>query len=160
MVDGRLSFDVSRADVSVLAHATEDEEKVAKAVRNLFPEGAGEFMLKRQRLSGYHKDPITLMTTRIKRKREATALFRHAFGLLAPLDQQRLLDELGERLDDAGNLYIRFHKQKAFKGQGTLEEVDSIRLKFSFRVPHKVSPHEYIHSIILSLIMESPAGEV
>jgi RNA binding exosome subunit len=152
MAEGGRSFDVASVVVSVLAHATEDEDKVERAVRNLFPEGAGEFRLKRQRLSGYYKDPIALITTRIRKRRRAVRTFRYIIGLLSPLDQQRLLDELEDRVDEAGNLYIRLDKQKAFRGEGALKEIDSIRLKFGFRVPHGRPPLEYIESVIVSLI--------
>jgi RNA binding exosome subunit len=152
MAEGERSFDVASVDVSVLAHATEDEDKVEKAVRNLFPEDAGEFRLKRQRLSGYHKDPITLITTRIRKRREADRTFRFIIGLLSSLDQQRLLDELEDRVDEGGNLFIRLDKQKAFRGEGAIQEIDSIRLKFGFRVPHGRPPLEYIESVVVSLI--------
>jgi RNA binding exosome subunit len=152
MAEGERSFDVASVDVSVLAHATEDEDKVEKAVRNLFPEDAGEFRLKRQRLSGYHKDPITLITTRIRKRREAGRTFRFIIGLLSSLDQQRLLDELEDRVDEGGNLFIRLDKQKAFRGEGAIQEIDSIRLKFGFRVPHGRPPLEYIESVVVSLI--------
>jgi RNA binding exosome subunit len=152
MAEGERSFDVASVDVSVLAHATEDEDKVEKAVRNLFPEDAGEFRLKRQRLSGYHKDPITLITTRIRKRREAGRTFRFIIGLLSSLDQQRLLDELEDRVDEGGNLFIRLDKQKAFRGEGAIQEIDSIRLKFGFRVPHGRPPLEFIESVVVSLI--------
>ena len=130
MTEGDCSFDIASVGVSVLAHATEDEDKVERAVRNLFPEDAGEFRLKRQRLSGYHKDPIALITTRIRKRRGAVRTFRYIIGLLSPLDRQRVLDELEDRVDESGNLYIRLDKQKAFRGEGALQEIDSIRLKF------------------------------
>ncbi len=152
MAEGERSFDIASVGVSVLSHATEDEDKVERAVRNLFPEDAGEFRLKRQRLSGYHKDPITLITTRIRKRRGAVRTFRFIIGLLSPLDRQRLLDELEDRVDEAGNLYIRLDKQKAFRGEGALKEIDCIRLRFGFRVPHGRPSLEYIESVIVSLI--------
>ena len=152
MKTGQPMIDVLSVEVSTLAHATEDEDKVERAVRNLLPEGLGEGRLKRQRLSGYHKDPLTLITTKIKKRKGATQALRLTIALLSPLDRERLLEELEDRVDQAGNLYIRLDKQKALKGRGALVAVDSIRMKFCIRVPHGRLPIEYIKTVIESLI--------
>jgi RNA binding exosome subunit len=155
MNGGRPSIDV-RVEVSTLAHATEDEDKVARAIRRLLPEGLDEVRLKRQVLSGYHRDPLTLITARIRKKKGASRMLRHVIDLLPPLDRERLLEELGDRVDEAGNLYIRLDKQKALWGKGALKEADPIRLKFGIRVPHGRPPLEYIGSVLVSLIEGSP----
>ena len=149
---GRPTIDVLSVEVSTLAHATEDEDKVERAVLSLLPEGLGEGRLKRQRLSGYHKDPLTLITTKIKKRKGATQALRHTIDLLSPLDRERLLEEIEERVDQAGNLYIRLDKQKALKGEGVLVEVGSIRMKFGIRVPHGRLPIEYLKTVVESLI--------
>ncbi len=158
MEAGRPTIDVLGVEVSTLAHATEDEDKVERAVRNLLPEGLGEGRLKRQRLSGYHKDPLTLVTIKIKKRKGATQALRHTIALLSPLDRERLLGELEDRVDEAGNLYIRLDKQKALRGRGALVEVDSIRMKFSIRVPHGRLPIEYIKTLVESLIEGDVSG--
>lgn len=149
-------MDVVSVELSTIAHATEDEDKVERAVRNLFPEGIREVSLKRQKLSGHHKDPLTLISTRIKKRREAALMLRSIIALLPPLDRERLLEELEDRVDESGHLYLRIDKQKAFKGSGALHDVDPIRIKFSFRVPHKRPALEYIESVLTSLIESEP----
>ena len=152
---GRPAVEVSSVEMSTLAHATEDEDKVERAMRNLLPEGLIVGRLKRQRLSGYHKDPLTLITTRINKRKVAAQVLLHTIGLLPPLDRMRLLDEIDDRVDEAGNLYIRLDKQKALGGTGALQEIDSIRIKFSIRVPHGRPPIEYIKTVVGSLIEEN-----
>ena len=152
MDTGRSTIDVLSVEVSTLAHATEDEDKVERAVRNLLPEGLGEGRLKWQRLSGYHKDPLTLITIKLKKRKGATQALMHTIDLLSPLDRERLLEEIEERVDKSGNLYLRLDKQKALKGRGALVEVDSIRMKFGIRVPHGRLPIEYIKTVVESFI--------
>jgi len=156
MDGGGISMDVVSVELSTIAHATEDEDKVERAIQNLFPEGISEVNLKKQKLSGHHKDPLTLISTRIKKRREAALILRSIIALLPPLDRESLLEELEDRVDESGNLYLRIDKQKAFKGSGALHDVDPIRIKFSFRVPHKRPALEYIESVLTSLIESEP----
>ena len=153
-------MDVVSVELSTIAHATEDEDKVERAIQNLFPEGISEVSLKKQKLSGHHKDPLTLISTRIKKRREAALMLRSIIALLPPLDRERLLEELEDRVDESGNLYLRIDKQKAFKGSGALHDEDPIRIKFSFRVPHKRPALEYIESVLTLLIESEPPSSV
>ncbi len=149
-------MDVVSVELSTIAYATEDEDKVERAIQNLFPEGISEVSLKKQKLTGHHKDPLTLISTRIKKRREAALMLRSIIALLPPLDRERLLEELEDRVDESGHLYLRIDKQKAFKGSGALHDIDPIRIKFSFRVPHKRPALEYIESVLTSLIESEP----
>ncbi len=67
---------------------------------------------------------------------------------MSSLDLSTLLDEITERVDTSGNLYIRFDKQKAFRGVEYINKFDPIRIKFKFRIPHKMDPSEHIRSTI------------
>lgn len=151
-------MDVVSVELSTIAYATEDEDKVERAIQNLFPEGISEVSLKKQKLTGHHKDPLTLISTRIKKRREAALMLRSIIALLPPLDRERLLEELEDRVDESGHLYLRIDKQKAFEGSGALHDVDPIRIKFSFRVPHKRPALEYIESVLTSLIESEPSS--
>jgi RNA binding exosome subunit len=152
LAKGLIPIDILSVEISVLAFATEDENKVEVAVRNLFPKEMGRFRLKRQKLSGYHKDPISLITANIKRKKEATDIYYNIIGKMSPINLERLLDELEDRVDSSGNLYIRLDKQRAFKGNINIQDVDPIRLKFKFRIPHGKKPLDYIRYVIESMI--------
>jgi len=142
------------AEISVFAHATEDEEKVKQAVKRIAPY---ELVFESQHLSGHYEDPITLITSKTTKKKEATDLLANIVRKLSSLDKQTLLDELPNHVDPQGNLYLRFDKQRAFHGRVSLQENDSIRVKIKFQLPHKADSVAVIKECIISL--EEDTGE-
>jgi RNA binding exosome subunit len=144
---------VREVEVSAFAHATEDEDKVEKAIKNLLPEDSRDIWLKRTTLKGYHGDPITILTGMTRRK-GATGVLRKVVQELSTLDQQRLLDEYEDRLDGGGNLYIRFDKQKAYLGKASLQDTDPVRMKFRLRLPHGNIRAEYVRGVVNAIIEE------
>ena len=147
---------VREVEISAFSHATEDEDKVEKAMKNLLPEQNRDLWLNRKTLKGYHGDPITIVTGKIRTKKGATGILRRVVQELASLDQQRLLDELEERLDDGGNLYIRLDKQNAYLGKVRLLETDPVKMKFRLRLPHGKDRLEYVRDIVNAMIKEGP----
>jgi RNA binding exosome subunit len=147
---------VNNVELSVISYATEDEEKVERALRNLMPP---EFDAKvtRQRLKGYYNDPITRILVKVTKRKEATRVMRQILGLVSTLDQTRLLDEVDKRTDDAGSLYLRFEKQRALSGVAVLNENDPVRVKIKFYVPHGESTDTFIRSILEEGFNESSA---
>ena len=145
---------VREVEVSAFSHATEDEDKVEKAMRNLLPEEAQEIWLTRRTLKGYHGDPITIVAGKIRTNKGATEVLRRVVQELSSLDQQRLLDESEERLDDGGNLYIRLDKQKAYLGKVRLVETDPVKMKFKLRLPHGKDRLEYVRDVVNAIIEE------
>ena len=144
---------VREVEVSTFSHATEDEDKVEKAMKNLLPEESRDIWLTKTTLKGHHGDPITILTGKTRRK-GATGVLRRVVQELSSLDQQRLLDETEERLDDGGNLYIRLDKQNAYMSKIRLLETDPVRMKFRLRLPHGKDRVEYVHDIIDAIIKE------
>ena len=147
---------VREVEISAFSHATEDEDKVEKAMKNLLPEENRDLWLNRKTLKGYHGDPITIVTGKIRTKKGATGVLRRVMQELSSLDQQRLLDELEERLDDGGNLYIRLDKQNAYLVKVRLLETDPVKMKFRFRLPHGKDRLEYVRDIVNAMIKEGP----
>jgi len=150
-MDGRAMPQVTEVEMSVLAHATEDEDKVERALRNLIPPGVN-VRIRHHKVRGYYKDPITRMQAQIRKIKPATTMLERTIETLSSLDQYRLLEEIEDRVDEAGNLYLRLDKQKALRGVRTIQEHDSIRLKFRFRIPHNESPVNAIQTAIESII--------
>lgn len=114
------------------AHATEDVERVADAVRHLAglePE-AFEAACTRTVIEGHFGD-VTWVEAELKRAREV----RTALERLLPDgadDRARLRDELERRVDDDGVLYLRFEKQAAAQGRvapTTGEDAVQVRLR-------------------------------
>ena len=145
---------VREVKVSAFSHATEDEDKVEKAMRNLLPEEARDLWLTRRTLKGHHGDPITIVTGKIRTKKGATGVLRKVVQELSSLDQQRLLDELEERLDDGGNFHIRLDKQNAYLGKVRILETDPVKMKFRLRLPHGKDRIEYVRDIVNAIIKE------
>lgn len=145
---------ISGADISVIVHATEDERKVERAIMSLVPEEAGGVKTMVQRMSGHHSSPIIHMTMRITRRRAALETLRNLIRSLSPLDRRRLIDDADERVDDAGNLYVRLDKQSAYLGRAMLHEADSVRMKFRFRVPHGTDSVGFVRACLAEYIEE------
>lgn len=140
-------------EISVFAHATEEEEKVEQAVLNIIPMGVGANP-KIQRLRGHYNDPIVLMTTRIRKRKAAREVFRSLIHSLSSLDRRRLTDEVEDRVDEAGNLYVRLDKQSAYHGRVVLHESDPIHVKIKFHIPHGVNPFRAVQASIAAIIDE------
>jgi RNA binding exosome subunit len=141
-------------EIRVFVHATEDEDKVKQAVKNIAPY---EHTFESQHLSGYYDDPITLIISKTTNKKEATDLFDNLVKKLSSLDRQTLLDNLSNHVDPQGNLYLRLDKQKSYNGWATLHENDPIRIKIKFQLPHKADPVIVIKEHIINL--EDDTGE-
>jgi RNA binding exosome subunit len=139
---------IKAAEITVFAHATEDEEKVKQAVKHVAPY---EHAFKSQRLSGHYDDPINLLTSKTTKKKEAMDLLCNIINKLSSLDKQTLLDELPNHIDPRGNLYIRLDKQRAYNSKVTLHENDPIRIKIRFQLPHKADPVVIIREYIVNL---------
>jgi RNA binding exosome subunit len=120
-------------DVRVFSHATEDPEKVLAAVRNTLPMELGEnAVFQKTSLSGHHGNPITLFETRLTDKKALPlALAKIGLGLTA-LDREALGSELKLHLEKR-NLYLRFDKQSAFRGELRFSSVDPIHFKVHFK---------------------------
>ena len=124
---------VAYVDVRFCAHATEDVEKVVKAVQNTLPsDHIEDITFKRSNLEGHYGNPITFFETRIKDKETVRALVENLSVNLSSLDKEELGRTI-HRCVDKGNLYIRLDKQAAFQGKIKLVTSDPIRIRIRFR---------------------------
>lgn len=131
---------ITYIDVRAFTHATEDQEKVLKAIHNTLPaELIDKIIFKEKRLTGHHGNPIILFETKIK-KDAVNAVFEKLSSRLERLDKELLAYEIKRHLD-RGNLYIRLDKQSAFLNELRIGSVDPIHLSIHFR---KRSPEEII----------------
>ena len=128
---------VALVEVSFFAHATEDENKVITAARNLLPATELEnIIFRKSSLRGHHGNPITLFETEIKDKEILSAVVENPSRSLSPLDKEKLLREANLRLEK-GSLYLRFDKQAAFRGEFKLGVSDPIRVRLRLK-KHKL----------------------
>ena len=134
---------VTHIDIRVFAHATEDEEKVLSAVRNMLPSKLSEdIVFKRTSLTGHHRNPIILFETKIKDKNHIKAFFEDFASRLGVLDKENLSREIGQHLEK-GCLYIRLDKQSAFLNELKLGATDPIHFRIHFK---KSNPKEIVES--------------
>lgn len=107
------------------AYVTEDFEKVKAAVANVLQNT--NFSVKKLRLEGHFGDPITVYECLLNDEEQVEVVFRKVVGSVG-------LSSVGieERHGAGGKIHVRIDKQKAFMGQIEAEDVDPIKLEFSY----------------------------
>jgi RNA binding exosome subunit len=124
---------VAYIDMRVLAHATEDVDKVLTAARSILPpEQVDSVVFSRSSLTGYHGNPIVLIETRIRDRRLAQAVLERLASGLNMMDKEFLSSKIPQHLEK-GNLYLRLDKQAAFQGVFRFSSSDPIHLKVHFK---------------------------
>ena len=133
MIDLSSKVPIAYIDVRVFVHATEDIDKVLKAVYNTLPtELADEIVFKKTNLKGYYRNPIILLETKIKKRDAAKTVFKKLASGLSSLDKELLNNEIKQRLNK-GNLFIRLDKQSAYLNKLKLRSDDPIHFRIHFR---------------------------
>ena len=125
---------VAYVDVRFCAHATEDINKVMKAVQTVLPveNEEDEITFNKDTLEGHYGNPITFFEARIKKRKVIKALVDNLSANLSSLDKAELNDTL-DRCFEKGSLYLRLDKQAAFQGKIKLVTSDPIRIRIRFR---------------------------
>lgn len=120
-------------DVRTTAHATEDTEKVLKAVYNTLPtELAETVVFRKTNLTGHHGNPITVLEARIKDKTALQKTFEKLASGLRPLDKELLRSRIHLHVEE-GNLYLRLDKQSAYLNELILCHEDPIHFRIHFK---------------------------
>lgn len=120
-------------NIRVFAHATEDQERVIQAVRNMLPNGLAEgAVFKEMNLTGHHGNPITLIESVLADRQKLQSVLEKIGKGLTSLDKETLNSQMGLHLEK-GNLYLRFDKQQAFLGELRFSSNDPIHFKVHFR---------------------------
>jgi len=91
---------------------------------------------------------------KINESEKARGLLLNVIRGFSSEDRWRLLDEAEERTDEAGWLYLRLDKQRAYQGKAVLHDADSIRIRFRFRIPHGSNSAGYVQKYIADFINE------
>lgn len=106
-------------------YGTENEEKVRKAVKTLFPNSSPQ----QEYIEGYYQNPVLILHDKIEKKREIKD-FIVKMEHLPSSCRNKILDDLDRKMDDKGNLFLRFNKQKAYLDElEVVEHGDSIHVK-------------------------------
>ena len=124
---------IAYIDIRFCAYATEDIDKVLKAVNNIFPEEqTEELTFKKNKVEGHYRNPITFFETRIKDKKIIKVLIENLSANLSSLDKTELARTIN-RCFEKGSLYLRIDKQAAFQRKIKLVKSDPIRIRIRFR---------------------------
>ena len=112
-------------DLRAFCYATEDDERVERALRTFLPE---EFPIERAETEGHYGDRILVLSTRVENADD----IRHvldAVGELEAAELERMHEELDERVDENCSLFLRFDKQSAYKGEVAFGDGITFRAK-------------------------------
>jgi len=124
---------IDYVDLRVFAHATEDTEKVLKALHNLLPTGLLEtIQFEKNSLTGHHGNSITFFTTHFTEKKLFSTLLEKIGQNLNAIDKEELITNFNLHIEKT-SLYLRFDKQAAFLGKIKLAQNDPIHLKIHFK---------------------------
>jgi len=118
--------------ISTIAHATEDSEKVSRAIQDLFP---GEMSVGStiKRAKGHHGNEISTIEFTARNAKQVERFLRNIWNGLSQLDRTEVFSSLPSRIDSAGTLFLRIDKQEALKGKIRLQATDPIKVAISFR---------------------------
>ncbi len=122
---------VTLLNLTAFSHATEDPEKVKKALLNLIPkELRGEVKVKETQVKGHHGNEIRIITVGFT-KRKALSVLRNILCGLSKLDREILYSSLQERTGARpSKVYLRLDKQEAFLGRlRVMDGSDVIRVE-------------------------------
>jgi RNA binding exosome subunit len=106
-------------------YGTENKEKVLESIKTLFPNSSPQC----EATEGYYKNPVLILYNKIDKKSEIKDFVGKLSSMNDPT-KKRILYQLKDKMDDSGNLFLRFDKQRAYKGDfKVVEHGDSIHLK-------------------------------
>jgi len=138
-------------DLVTHCHATEDPEKVKKAILNVLPpELRSAVNVSEVVLEGYYGNPIIRMGV-VLRGEDAEKAFKYVIRSLSEGDRGYLLLSLEQRYDRKSNkLYLRLDKQEAYLGRLVLNDgSDTIRISASFSIVRSLDEvRKYIEEIL------------
>ena len=132
-------------EARVYVHATEDRDKVLKALLEAFPGGLrGRIRLGEERYEGHYGNPIVVLTGSLHGGEEARETLVYIASRLPSHDLDYLTGTLEDRVDREGALYIRLSKQEAYLGRlRILESDDVVRVIFRFTGGRRKAIEEY-----------------
>ena len=118
---------VIKVELSAHAHATEDVNKVVKAMLNLLPPNLRrEVEVRKEPLQGHYSNPIIRITIVVEGER-AVSVVKHLGSVLDDYDKEIIEASLASRYDrKTGRVFIRFSKQDAYLGRIRVAEGDDV----------------------------------
>ncbi len=135
---------VRALEARVFVHATEDKDKVVKALLEIIPDDLRRNInIEEEVLEGHYGNPIIKLSVSVEGK-DASRVLEYLLSRLSPADKRLLAASLEDRVDREGTLYIRLSKQEAYKGNIYVYESDDvIRISVRFTGRRAKAMREY-----------------
>jgi RNA binding exosome subunit len=108
---------IHRLTIRAFVAATEDEERVRKAMALFVPEDS----ISTTCVTGYYGNKITILEAEMDKKK-GLPFFKIIKEQLPQPEMDRLKVEIEKRVDDNCRFYLRFDKQAAYMGEVHLME--------------------------------------
>lgn len=105
-------------------YGTEDEEKVVSALTHIFP----TILPEKEINEDAYGNKIIVLSNRITKKRSIRDFISFLNENLSGEDKNTIKKELSQRIDEKGNMFLRFDKQDAYD--------ENIKLSYSGDVIH------------------------
>ena len=116
---------IQSLEVTYFVHATEDQEKIERAVSWLL---GREVAPETETLEGHFGNRILSARVHLTGE-EAGSGFSHLASSLPPAVLDQILSELGSHLDEHSALFMRLDKQSLVSGSVALGASDPVRVK-------------------------------
>ncbi len=127
------SVKASYVEVRTFAHATEDLEKVLRALYNVIPsEFVNNVELMKEELRGHHGNPIVFLKAKVRKKEAVNAFVKKLSMDMSELDKEALARDVDLHVK-GGSFYIRLNKQAAYKGELKICTADPIHVRVQFK---------------------------
>ena len=110
--------------LTTFIQATEDEDKVLDAIATFIPEEIDEddIIFDIDETKGFFGNPIKVVNVEIKRSKAVRTFLDYFKELLSEEDKRYIIENLDEKVDEEGTLYVRFNKQRAYLGDVEIDE--------------------------------------
>jgi hypothetical protein len=103
-------------EAEVFAYESESKQKVLQALLNLFP---FKDAVREELLKGAFGTKIVVFRGKVS-KDKVKKFFSNLKKRLSKAAREEVISEVEERVDERGNLFLRFDKQEAFLGRASL----------------------------------------
>lgn len=121
---------IQSVEASCLVHATEDRERVARAISRAL--GTGE-AAEVETMEGHFGNEIAMVKFRLAGE-EAESAARSMFAKMPSNMKRELRRDLGAHLDEHSALYLRFDKQELVRGRLAAGAGDPVRVRVKPRL--------------------------
>jgi len=124
---------VQSVELSTIAHATDDLEKIQAALTHLLPDTLrARQVFTRRYLLGHYGNPIVTFEAHLTEPADIQEFTTFLRQQLSQTDKSDIGRHLDRHTDSDGNLYLRIDKQKLLLGTTELGQEDPVRVKMKF----------------------------